>query len=115
MNYLIVPEKDVAVSDKYAAECKRKQEISIVCRTRRTRADLYYDWGYLSQESQNVLLASTEESREFFESLLKRYPRTGSATGVAPQFMFIDGLLTADIEKAASEIYAFLSDILRGA
>lgn len=112
MPHLSVPQGDYETLNRYYEECKLNQTPYVICFTRRTLADIQFDFEPLNEAKCEILRKNAQAIADLFDDLLIRYPRHKMVYSTPPGLLDIASMPRAEAEAAAKEIFDFMSELL---
>jgi hypothetical protein len=91
--------------------CKRTQEPFVVCKTRTKFAGVTFDYISFDEDHEARLLAQKPTINARILEIYSRYGDKKSKSSTSSVLVNFDNLMIENAEKAAAELYEFLTEI----
>ena len=112
MGYLSVKNGDFNSINKHYVECQEAQKPYVICKRRRTKADVDFDHISFDTPVDNVLNDNREEIVSKAIEIFNKYSSKGSKYDVSACLISFSNLEISHAEQAASEVFYMISEVV---
>jgi hypothetical protein len=112
MGHLSVKKDDIDSINRHYEECKKAQEPYVICKRRRTKADVDFDHILFDKSVDNVLKDNREEIVSKAIEIFNKHSSKGAKYNVSAGVISFRNLEVNQAEQAASEVFDMISEVV---
>ena len=112
MGHLSVKQDDINSINKHYEECKKSQKPYVICKRRRTKADVDFDHISFDKPVDNDLNDNHEEIVSKAIEIFKKHETKGAKYNVSACSISFSNLEINQAEQAASEVFYMILEVV---
>ncbi|PTE15969.1 hypothetical protein [Pseudogemmobacter blasticus] len=112
MSYLSVKADRRDLIDAHFDACKKSQQPYVLCRRRRTKADVEFDFISFDKSLDRIFEQREREIMDRAMEIFHRHKTKGATYHISAKVMAMRGLTVESAELAAAELYKLISGLI---